>query len=63
VRAIAPTGPQVWTAGERGLFFSEDFGETWAPLSVTEGISSLLLSRWPEADPTVFVGTPAGLWR
>jgi photosystem II stability/assembly factor-like uncharacterized protein len=63
VRAIAPKGPQVWTAGERGLFFSEDFGETWAPLSVTEGISSLLLSRWPEADPTVFVGTPAGLWR
>ena len=34
-----------------------------APLSVTEGITSLLLSRWPHADPTVFVGTPEGLLR
>ncbi len=62
-RAIAPKGPQVWLAGDGGLFFSEDFGETWKPLSVTEGILSLLLSRWPEADPTVFVGTASGLLR
>ena len=63
VRAIVPRGPQVWAAGDGGLFVSEDFGETWAPLSVTEGISSLLLSRWPEADPTVFVATAEGLLR
>ncbi len=62
-RAIAPKGPQVWVAGDGGLFFSEDFGETWAPLSVNEGIGCLLLSRWPEADPTVFVATAAGLLR
>jgi photosystem II stability/assembly factor-like uncharacterized protein len=63
VRAILPRGPQVWAAGDGGLFVSEDFGETWAPLSVTEGIRSLLLSRWPEADPTVFVATAEGLLR
>ncbi len=62
-QAIAPRGPKVWVAGQGGLFVSEDFGETWAPLSVTEGIDTLLLSRWPDADPTVFVGTRLGLWR
>jgi hypothetical protein len=63
VRAIVPRGPQVWAAGDGGLFVSEDFGEAWAPLSVTKGIRSLLLSRWPAADPTVFVATAAGLLR
>jgi photosystem II stability/assembly factor-like uncharacterized protein len=62
-RAIVPHGPQVWVAGDGGLFGSRDFGETWTPLSTTEGISSLLLSRWPHADPTVFVGTAGGLLR
>ena len=62
-RAIVPLGPQVWVAGDHGLYFSMDFGETWNPLSVKEGISSLLLSRWPHADPTVFVGTAEGLLR
>ncbi len=63
VRAIEPRGPQVWAAGDGGLFVSEDFGETWQPLSVTPGITNLLVSRWPEADPTVFVATADGLLR
>jgi hypothetical protein len=63
VHAVWPKGPQVWAAGDGGLFFSQDFGDTWEPLSVTEGIRSLLLSRWPEADPTVFIGTAGGLLR
>ncbi len=62
-RAIHPQGPQVWVAGGSGLYTSDDFGETWAPLSLQEGITSLLVSRWPEADPTVFLGTAAGLLR
>jgi photosystem II stability/assembly factor-like uncharacterized protein len=63
VRTIVPKGPQVWVAGDGGLFVSDDFGATWAPLSLTKNIFSLLLSRWPQADPTVFVGTADGLLR
>jgi photosystem II stability/assembly factor-like uncharacterized protein len=62
-RAIVPLATQVWVGGDGGLYVSEDFGETWAPLSLTPGIRSLLLSRWPLADPTVFVGTGDGLLR
>jgi photosystem II stability/assembly factor-like uncharacterized protein len=62
-RVVVPRGPEVWVAGDGGLFSSRDFGDTWTPLSATEGISSLLVSRWPQADPTVFVGTNAGLLR
>ncbi|MCG6926272.1 MAG: hypothetical protein LJF30_13295 [Acidobacteria bacterium] len=62
-RAIEPRGPEVWVAGDGGLYVSRDFGVTWTSLSPTGGISSLLLSRWPHADPTVFVGTEAGLLR
>jgi photosystem II stability/assembly factor-like uncharacterized protein len=62
-RAIVPIANQVWLGGDNGLYFSEDFGETWAPVSVTKGIRSLLLSRWPAADPTVYAGTGDGLLR
>jgi photosystem II stability/assembly factor-like uncharacterized protein len=62
-RAIVPLANQVWLGGDNGLYFSEDFGETWAPVSVTKGIRSLLLSRWPAADPTVYAGTSEGLLR
>jgi photosystem II stability/assembly factor-like uncharacterized protein len=62
-RAIRPVGPRVWVAGDGGLYSSVDFGETWQLLSSTPGITSLLLSHWPDADPTVFVGTGSGLFR
>jgi photosystem II stability/assembly factor-like uncharacterized protein len=63
VRAIVPRGPEVWVAGDAGLFVSTDFGDTWTSLSETPNVRSLLLSRWPHADPTVFVGTDSGLLR
>ena len=62
-RAIVPIANQVWLGGDGGLYVSEDFGETWAPVSLTRGIRGLLLSRWPPADPTVFAGTGDGLLR
>jgi len=62
-RAIVPLGPQVYVAGDGGLYVSEDFGESWKALSLTPGVLSLLMSRYPSADPTVFVGTADGLLR
>jgi photosystem II stability/assembly factor-like uncharacterized protein len=62
-RAIVPIANQVWLGGDGGLYVSEDFGETWATVSLTRGIRGLLLSRWPLADPTVFAGTGDGLLR
>jgi photosystem II stability/assembly factor-like uncharacterized protein len=62
-RAIVPLANQVWLGGDGGLYVSEDFGDTWAPVSLTSGIREILLSRWPIADPTVFVGTGGGLLR
>jgi photosystem II stability/assembly factor-like uncharacterized protein len=62
-RVVVPIGPQVWVAGDGGLFLSHDFGATWTPVSLTKDILSLLLSRWPQADPTVFAGTANGLLR
>jgi len=62
-RAIVPLGPQVYVAGDGGLYVSEDFGESWKALSLTPGVLSLLMSRYPSADPTVFVGTGDGLLR
>jgi photosystem II stability/assembly factor-like uncharacterized protein len=62
-RSVYLLASQVWLGGDGGLYFSEDFGETWAPLSLTPGVRSVIPSRWPLADPTVFVGSSAGLLR
>ncbi len=62
-RAVVPLANEVWLAGDGGLYYSQDFGDTWAPLSLVRDIQALLLSRWPAADPTVFVGTKTGLLR
>jgi photosystem II stability/assembly factor-like uncharacterized protein len=62
-RAVVPLANEVWLAGDGGLYYSQDFGDTWAPLSLVRDIRALLLSRWPAADPTVFVGTKTGLLR
>jgi photosystem II stability/assembly factor-like uncharacterized protein len=63
VRAIQAQATQVWLGGDGGLYVSDDFGETWAPLSLTRGIRQALPSLWPQADPTVFVGTGEGILR
>ncbi len=62
-RTLHLLATQVWVGGDGGLYFSEDFGETWAPLSLVPGIRAALPSLWPQADPTVFVGTGQGLLR
>jgi photosystem II stability/assembly factor-like uncharacterized protein len=60
-RAILPLGPQVFVAGTGGFFISSDFGETWQPRGPTIDASALLISRYPQSDPTVFLGTATGL--
>jgi photosystem II stability/assembly factor-like uncharacterized protein len=62
-RSLHLLGNQVWLGGDGGLYMSEDFGEAWVPLSLATGVRSVLTSRWPAADPTVFVGTGEGLLR
>jgi len=63
VRAIHTMATQVWLGGDDGLYVSADFGETWTPLSLIRGVRQALPSRWPQADPTVFVGTGEGVLR
>lgn len=58
---VLAIGPRVWAGFERGLFVSDDFGETWAATPVGAAVHAVLPSRYPQADPTVFVGTEAGL--
>jgi photosystem II stability/assembly factor-like uncharacterized protein len=62
-RAIHAMATRVWLGGDEGLYVSEDFGETWAPLSLVRGVRQVLPSRWPQADPTVFVATGEGVLR
>lgn len=62
-RDILPLTTDVWVAGDGGLFHSPDFGEAWEQVSSTSGLTAVLLPRWPQADPAVFVGTGSGLLR
>jgi photosystem II stability/assembly factor-like uncharacterized protein len=61
VRAIFPTGPRVYVGGIGGLAVSDDFGVNWTRLFPGETVLCVLPSRYPQADPTVFLGTPRGL--
>jgi photosystem II stability/assembly factor-like uncharacterized protein len=63
VRGILPIGRQVYVAAETGLYFSEDFGETWKKLGLDVPVYTVLPSRYTNADPTVFVGTADGLYK
>jgi photosystem II stability/assembly factor-like uncharacterized protein len=62
-RALMPVGPQVWVAGEGGLFFSEDFGLAWKRLFPGAAALCLMPSRYPQSDATMFLGTESGLLR
>jgi photosystem II stability/assembly factor-like uncharacterized protein len=61
-RALMLLATQVWVAGN-GVYVSEDFGDNWTARAPTPGVRALLTSRWPQSDPTVFVGTDGGLLR
>jgi photosystem II stability/assembly factor-like uncharacterized protein len=60
-RAIIPLGPQVFVAGTGGFFMSSDFGETWQRRGPEVEATGLLISRYPQSDPTVFMATAQGL--
>jgi hypothetical protein len=62
VRSIQPLGPRVYVGADRQVLLSDDFGETWTTLAVPGGlVMAVLPSRYPQADPTLFVGTTEGL--
>jgi photosystem II stability/assembly factor-like uncharacterized protein len=63
VRCILPVGPRVYVGGDAGLYVSEDFGETWSRGYEGSTVLSIITSRYPLADPTIFLGTPRGLLR
>src|SRR6266851_595081 len=51
VHGILPIGRQVYLAAEAGLFFSEDFGQTWKKLGLDVPVYHVLPSRYTNADP------------
>ena len=62
VRSIHPLGPRVYVGAERQVLVSDDFGETWTAARGVPGlVLAVLPSRYPQADPTLFVGTTEGL--
>jgi diaminopimelate epimerase len=61
VRTVLPIGPRVYVGADRGLFVSDDFGETWARGGFDGPVLGVLPSRYAAADPTVLVGTASGL--
>jgi photosystem II stability/assembly factor-like uncharacterized protein len=61
VGVIWPVAPQVYVGGDGGLYASDDFGESWRKLAAHGRATCLLFSRYPQADPTVFLGTADGL--
>jgi hypothetical protein len=63
VGCVLPVGPPVLAGADSGVFHSPDFGETWTRLADDGPCTALLGSRYPLADPTLFLGTPAGLRR
>jgi photosystem II stability/assembly factor-like uncharacterized protein len=60
-QAILPLGPRVLAGGSNGLIVSEDFGQKWQRIEAGASVLAVLISRYPQSDPTMFVGTPAGL--
>jgi ligand-binding sensor domain-containing protein len=61
VHCVLPGGPQVWMGTDTGLLVSEDFGLGWKRTDLKMPVFAVVPSRYPGADPTVFVGTAEGL--
>ena len=60
-RSLLATGARVYLGGAGGFYSSDDFGETWKRLGTTTELRAVLSSRYPDADPTLFAATSAGL--
>jgi len=63
VLTIQALGPRVYVGAERSLFVSDDFGLTWTALPLPARVLAVLSSRYPQSDPTLFVGTTEGLFK
>jgi len=63
VYGILAVGRNVYFASDAGAFLSDDFGQTWKKLGLEGPALSILPSRYPNADSTVFAGTPGGLFK
>lgn len=65
IHSFVCLGPKVYAGGPEGLFVSNDFGETYARVVSFPGrdVTTLLTARLFDLEPTVFVGTKAGLYR
>jgi photosystem II stability/assembly factor-like uncharacterized protein len=67
IDAFSCLGPWVFAGGPQGLFISEDYGESYRPVSGWPmggpAVTSLLAARLFALEPTLFVGTSAGLYR
>lgn len=61
VGAILPMGATVYAAGSGGVLVSDDFGETWVRWPLEASVLSILPSRYPLSDLTVFLGMSDGL--
>jgi len=61
VHAIVAAAPYVYLGGEGGFFLSSDFGETWTRLYADSPVLSFCVSRYPQSDRTLFLGTRDGL--
>jgi photosystem II stability/assembly factor-like uncharacterized protein len=61
VHSIFPLGPRVYMGGDGGLYVSDDDGDTWKRALGGTRVLTVLPSRYPNVDPTVFVGTSEGL--
>jgi len=64
---FACLGPWVFAGGPKGLFLSDDFGENYRRVESwpkeAPAITSFLTARLFGLEPTIFVGTSAGLYR
>jgi photosystem II stability/assembly factor-like uncharacterized protein len=63
VHDILTTTSGVFVAAEGGLWISEDFGYSWAHRVLEAPAFVVMPTRFPNADPTILIGTAAGLLR
>ena len=61
VYSIVVLTTSVYVGAASGLYFSDDFGQSWEKREVDAEPRVVLPSRYPRADATLFVGTPDGL--